>query len=347
MTQSQRKNVFISYSHADAEWLVRLNVHLESLEWEGVIDLWSDEKIHAGSDWKKEIRKALKAAKVAVLLVCADFLASEFIFNDELPPLLAAAEKEDAHILPVIVSRSSFEENESLSRYQAVNPPNKPLLSMSPEEVEDLFCNLYKSIVQILRAQEVNSRQKTSSEEIEMTRSEEPVSEIAIPEIELRTQPINDFSEDEVEIMIKEKGYFDSEINPSGTGIAHNYQIRADGKIIYDHATGLMWQQSGSDDKMPYVDTKSYIKALNSLSFAGYRGWRLPTMEESMSLLEPKKNRDMLYIDRVFDKKQEWIWTSDLDITLRGWVVDFYAGGCIDGGFVILSNSFVYVRAVR
>ena len=133
--------------------------------------------------------------------------------------------------------------------------------------MEELFYNLYKLIVQILRAQEVNRRQKTSSEEIEMTRSEEPVSEIAIPEIELRTQPINDFSEDEVEIMIKEKGYFDSEINPSGTGISHNYEIRADGKVIYDHATGLMWQQSGSDDKKPYEDTKSYIKALNRQSF--------------------------------------------------------------------------------
>ena len=322
-------------------------VTFESLEREGVIDLWSDEKIHAGLKWKEEIRKALKEAKVVVLLVSAKFLASEFILNDELFPLLVAAENEYAHILPVIVSRSSFEENENLSRYQTVNPPNKPLMSMSPEEVEDLFCNLYKSIVQLLRAQEVKSRQKTSSEEIEMTRSEEPVSEIAVPEIELRTQPIDDFSEDEVEIMIKEKGYFDSEINPTGTGIAHNYQIRADGKIIYDHATGLMWQQSGSDDEKPYEDAKSYIKALNRQNFAGYRDWRLPTMEEAMSLMEPKRNRDMLYIDRVFDKKQDWIWTSDLDIASSGWVVDFYAGGFIDGGFVIISNSVVYVRAVR
>ncbi|MDH4058746.1 MAG: DUF1566 domain-containing protein, partial [Cyclobacteriaceae bacterium] len=76
--------------------------------------------------------------------------------------------------------------------------------------------------------------------------------------------PIDDLSDDEVKIMIKDKGYFDIEINPSGTGIAHKYQIRVDGKIIYDHATGLMWQESGSDDKMPYEGTKSYIKAFNT-----------------------------------------------------------------------------------
>ena len=208
--------------------------------------------------------------------------------------------------------------------------------------MEELFYNLYKLIVQILRAQEVNRRQKTSSEEIEMTRSEEPVSEIAIPEIELRTQPINDFSEDEVEIMIKEKGYFDSEINPSGTGISHNYEIRADGKVIYDHATGLMWQQSGSDDKKPYEDTKSYIKALNRQSFAGYSDWRLPTLEEAMSLMEPKKNRAKLYIDPKFDKTQDWIWTSDLFDASGAWVVTFGSGDCNYGGFY-----GYYVRAVR
>ena len=73
----------------------------------------------------------------------------------------------------------------------------------------------------------------------------------------------------------------------------------------------------------------------------------MPTMEEAMSLVEPKKNRDMLYIEHVFDKKQEWIWTSDLGIASSGWVGDFYVGGCIDGGFIILSNAVVYLRAVR
>ena len=115
MTQSQRKNVFISYSHADKQWLDRLKVHLKPLEQKGAIDLWSDEKIHTGSNWKKEIKKALEEATVAVLLISADFLASDFIVNDELPPLLAAAKKEDTVILPVIVGHSSFMENESLS----------------------------------------------------------------------------------------------------------------------------------------------------------------------------------------------------------------------------------------
>lgn len=115
MTQSQKTNVFVSYSHVDKQWLERLRVHLKPLERKGKIDLWSDKKIDPGKKRKEEIARALKESVVAVLLISADFLASEFIDSDELPPLLAAAAKEDTVILPVIIGHSSFTENESLS----------------------------------------------------------------------------------------------------------------------------------------------------------------------------------------------------------------------------------------
>ena len=66
-------------------------------------------------------------AKVAVLLVSADFLASDFIVDNELPPLLAAAELKGAVILSVIVSSCRFKQTETLSQFQVVNPPTQPL----------------------------------------------------------------------------------------------------------------------------------------------------------------------------------------------------------------------------
>ena len=52
---------------------------MEPLERTATLELWSDEKIQPGSEWREEIRDAIKKARVAVLLVSADFLASDFI----------------------------------------------------------------------------------------------------------------------------------------------------------------------------------------------------------------------------------------------------------------------------
>jgi uncharacterized protein YjbI with pentapeptide repeats len=122
-----RNMVFVSYSHADAGWLQRLRIHLAPLRRDQVLDLWDDTKILPGQDWRKEIEKALARARVAVLLISANFLASDFISSEELPRLLAAAEAGGATILPVIVSASRFADTPALSRFQAVNAPNHPL----------------------------------------------------------------------------------------------------------------------------------------------------------------------------------------------------------------------------
>src|SRR5258706_15175147 len=123
--------VFISYSHRDLEWLDRLRVHLRPMEKEYGIDFWDDTRIASGSRWKKEIANALETSKIAVLLVSADFLASEFVALDELPPLLTAAAQKDTIILPLILSPSRFLRTKSLSQFQAINDPMRPLINLT------------------------------------------------------------------------------------------------------------------------------------------------------------------------------------------------------------------------
>src|SRR2546423_5772777 len=142
----RRTKVFISYSHQDAEWLQRLRVHLKPLEREHRIDIWDDTRIRPGSKWRKEIKQALAATKVAVLLVSADFLASDFIATDELPPLLSAAEKEGAVILPVILSPSRFLKTPSLAQFQSVNLPSRPLIGMAKDEQEAVLVSVSEAI---------------------------------------------------------------------------------------------------------------------------------------------------------------------------------------------------------
>jgi inactive STAND/TIR domain len=147
---NRRGAVFISYSHQDAEWLERLLVHLKPLIREYKIQIWDDTKLKAGEKWRPEIDRAIKAAKVAVLLVSADFLASDFIAANELPPLLRAAEEEGATILPVILSPSRFTRTRDLAQFQAVNDPARPLIKLSKGEQEEVFVRVAEAIEAIL-----------------------------------------------------------------------------------------------------------------------------------------------------------------------------------------------------
>lgn len=148
-----------------------------------------------------------------------------------------------------------------------------------------------------------------------------------------------------VMMMLKQKGFFDKYKNPDGKGIKHQYKTvtRRGVNLVIDHATGLTWQQSGSDKYMNFADAQKYIAQLNREKFAGYNDWRLPTLEEAMSLMEPKENSADLYIDPVFYKSQRWIWTADERASVVAWIVDFSNGGC--DTFNVYDPC--YVRAVR
>ncbi len=152
-----REKVFISYSHKDAKYLQGFLPYLKYLEKDNSIDFWADTKIKPGEKWKSEIKEALTSAKVAVLLISIDFLVSQFIIEDELPPLLAAAEAKGVKILPIILRPCTLPK--SLSQFQAINNPSKPLSKMKGYEREDLWVKVVNAIVDAMNAQtpEVNS----------------------------------------------------------------------------------------------------------------------------------------------------------------------------------------------
>lgn len=145
-SQAQKKTkVFIGYSHQDSDWLARLLVHLKPLERHHGIEIWDDTKIKPGSKWKDEINEAIRSAKAIVLLISADFLASDFIANNELPTALHAAGHQGSYILPVVLS-PSFLKGSNLAEFQAVNDPSKPLVSMTKYEQESVFVKLTETI---------------------------------------------------------------------------------------------------------------------------------------------------------------------------------------------------------
>lgn len=144
-------HVFVSYSHANRGWLDRLKVHLRPLERLGTITLWDDTRIKPGSQWREEIERELEQARVAVLLVSADFLASDFVRTHELPRLLAAAEQRGTLVLSVILSPCRFEQTRELSRFQAMNPPSEPLVGKRQAGREAVFVALADRIESALQ----------------------------------------------------------------------------------------------------------------------------------------------------------------------------------------------------
>jgi uncharacterized protein YjbI with pentapeptide repeats len=144
----------------------------------------------------------------------------------------------------------------------------------------------------------------------------------------------------------------------------YNLKARRGDKVVVDNATGLMWHQSGSDDQVKWGEAKYWVEDLNSEGYAGYQDWRLPTLEEVVSLIESsRKNRWLptleellessgkgtdLYMNHVFSKQQKWSWTGDKD-EYEGGSENVWGVLC-DFGFVVSSDPIyerLNVRPVR
>jgi hypothetical protein len=136
--KSPRNHAFISYSHKDRKYLQELRNHLVPYVRSEMVDTWDDTNLVPGSKWYEEIEKALASTKIAILLVSADFLASEFIRNVELSSFLRASELEAAIILSVILRPCAFE-NTILAQFQAVNAPSNPLSKMKPGQRDEVW----------------------------------------------------------------------------------------------------------------------------------------------------------------------------------------------------------------
>lgn len=143
--KTSRDQVFISYSHEDQLWLEQLQKHLKPYVRNATIAVWDDTKIRTGNKWRTTIADALAAARVGVLLVSPNFLASDFIAEQELPPLLQAAAKEGLTIVWIPISASAFKQT-PIAEFQAAHAPTRPLDSLSPSDQNQAWVAICEKI---------------------------------------------------------------------------------------------------------------------------------------------------------------------------------------------------------
>jgi TIR domain/CHAT domain/SEFIR domain len=142
---TSRRQVFISYSHKDKKWRDDLDTHLKPYLRVGSIVSWSDHQISPGSEWFREIQSALTNSKMAVLLVSPDFLASDFIHEHELGPLLKEAEQGGVKLLWIPVRESAYKQT-PLKNYHTVLDPGKPLASMTRAKRDQAWVTICEEI---------------------------------------------------------------------------------------------------------------------------------------------------------------------------------------------------------
>ncbi|HEX8179047.1 MAG TPA: COR domain-containing protein [Pyrinomonadaceae bacterium] len=99
----QAARLFYSYSHKDETLRNELETHLKLLQRQGLIETWHDRKIEAGDEWKRKIDDNLERADIILLLVSADFIASDYCYAIEMQRALARQQSGAATVMPVIV----------------------------------------------------------------------------------------------------------------------------------------------------------------------------------------------------------------------------------------------------
>ncbi len=161
---AQRHQLFISYSHKDREWVDRLRTMIKPLEQRHGLDRWDDSRIQAGDLWREEIEKALASARVALLLVSADFLASDFVTREELPELFHAAKQEGLRILWVPLRPCLWKDIPEIEQYQAAIPPGRTLAQMAEVEQEEAFVQIAEEIKRAFQ-EEAQQRAREKAEQ--------------------------------------------------------------------------------------------------------------------------------------------------------------------------------------
>jgi hypothetical protein len=144
--------------------------------------------------------------------------------------------------------------------------------------------------------------------------------------------------------VVKEINFFDSNLNPKGN-FKSLYLDNNDNLTVTDICSGLTWQRAGNSQIITNRQASGYCRTTNQENFAGCNNWRLPTLSEGLSLLQPRKNSRGLHLHACFSDAQPFIFVDHRRHPGGQWYIDFnegtvfWASGHNPGGFVRLCRT--------
>ena len=102
-------------------------------------------------------------------------------------------------------------------------------------------------------------------------------------------------------------------------------QARDDGTVSHA-ATGLQWETGGCDFPLTRDEAEAYVEARNALRFAGHDDWRLPTVDELLTLVDAGVTVGDPCVASVFAPLPDPLWTSDRKSYMASWFVSAAMG---------------------
>ena len=96
-------------------------------------------------------------------------------------------------------------------------------------------------------------------------------------------------------------------------------------ETMADRATGLVWQLRGTPYPLSFNEALAYVEALNTQGFQGYRHWRLPTVNELLSVL-PDAAGTALFLHKPASQAVKWLWSCDRHGHHESWYVNMDMG---------------------
>src|SRR5690349_8907476 len=103
--------VFYSYAHEDGEFRQRLGTHLAPLRQQKKIVEWHDRKIEPGANWDAEISAQLESSHLILLLVSAEFLASDYCFGVEIEKAMSRLKRGEVKVVPILLKPCLWQES--------------------------------------------------------------------------------------------------------------------------------------------------------------------------------------------------------------------------------------------
>ncbi|NER82292.1 MAG: toll/interleukin-1 receptor domain-containing protein [Leptolyngbya sp. SIO1D8] len=139
--------VFISYSHRDEALKKELEEHLALLKRLNKVQIWQDRAIDAGDEWNEQIRQALDAADIILLLVTSRFINSDFCFSKEMNRAMTRHGQGTARVIPVVMAPCSWQKA-AFAKLQVLPTDGKPVTEWSNRD--SAFLNVTEGITRVV-----------------------------------------------------------------------------------------------------------------------------------------------------------------------------------------------------